>query len=75
MYKGNKRRIRLRTKNRILSQLLQALSSEQDLVLIKDISNRELAHEFGETGRAKVVEKYSWEDTVKKTVRLYKGLV
>ncbi|MEA3357197.1 MAG: glycosyltransferase family 4 protein, partial [Patescibacteria group bacterium] len=43
--------------------------------IIKVISNRKMAHEFGETGRAKVVEKYSWVDTVKKTVRLYEELV
>lgn len=43
--------------------------------IINIISNRELAHEFGETGRAKVVEKYSWVDTVKKTVRLYEELL
>jgi glycosyltransferase involved in cell wall biosynthesis len=40
----------------------------------KIISDRELAQKFGRNGRAKVVENYSWGDTIKKTVQLYEEL-
>ena len=41
----------------------------------KIISDRERAHKFGETGRKKVVEKYSWGDTVNETIKLYETLI
>jgi len=41
----------------------------------KIILDRELARKLGENGRVKVVENYSWEDTVKRTVRLYEELI
>jgi glycosyltransferase involved in cell wall biosynthesis len=41
----------------------------------KIISDRKLARKLGENGRVKVVENYSWEDTVKKTVQLYEALI
>ncbi|CAD6494696.1 MAG: D-inositol-3-phosphate glycosyltransferase [Candidatus Argoarchaeum ethanivorans] len=40
----------------------------------KIVFDRELAQKFGKNGRAKVVENYSWKDTVKKTVQLYEEL-
>ena len=39
------------------------------------VSNRELAQKFGRNGRDKVVENYSWDDTVKKTIQLYEELI
>ena len=39
--------------------------------ILKVVSDRDLAQKFGRNGRDKVVENYSWEDTVKKTVQLY----
>ena len=41
----------------------------------KIVSDRELAQKFGENGRANVVENYSWEDTVKKTIGLYEEVL
>jgi len=41
----------------------------------KIISDKELARKLGENGRTKVVESYSWEDTVKNTVQLYEELI
>jgi len=41
----------------------------------KIILDREVARKLGENGRVKVVENYSWEDTVKKTVQLYEELI
>lgn len=41
----------------------------------KIMSNRNLAQKFGSNGRAKIVDNYSWEDTVKKTIRLYEELI
>lgn len=40
----------------------------------KVLSNPPLAEEFRKRGRKKVVENFSWKDTVKKTTRLYKEL-
>ena len=39
------------------------------------ISDKKLAQKLGETGRKKVVENYSWEDTVNKTINLYEELI
>ena len=41
----------------------------------KIISDKERAQKLGENGRKKVVENYSWEDTVKRTINLYEGLI
>lgn len=41
----------------------------------KVLSNSSLAEEFGRNGRKNVVENYSWKDTVKKTVQIYKELL
>ena len=41
----------------------------------KIVSDRDMAQKFGKNGRVKVVENYSWEDTVKKTVQLYEELI
>lgn len=49
----------------------QALA-DSILTLLSDSS---LAQEFRENGRKNVVENYSWKDTVKKTVELYKELI
>ncbi len=43
--------------------------------ILRIISDRDLAQKFGRNGRDKVVENYSWEDTVKKTVQLYEELI
>lgn len=69
-----------------LPQLVDIVDGGGMLVPVKDsqtladrisevISNSSLAEEFREKGRRKVVENYSWKDTVKKTVRLYEELV
>jgi len=41
----------------------------------KIMSDQNLVQKFGSNGRAKIVENYSWEDTVKKTNRLYEELI
>lgn len=41
----------------------------------KIISDESLAQKLGESGRKKVVENNSWEDTVKKTIQLYRELI
>ena len=41
----------------------------------KIISNKELSQKLGENGRKNVVENYSWEDTMKRTIKLYEGLI
>ncbi|PPA79534.1 MAG: putative glycosyl transferase [ANME-2 cluster archaeon HR1] len=43
--------------------------------ILKIISDKELVRKLGENGRMKVVESYSWEDTVKNTVQLYEELI
>ncbi|NAS88601.1 glycosyltransferase family 1 protein [ANME-1 cluster archaeon AG-394-G21] len=42
--------------------------------ILRIVSDRNIAQKFGRNGRDKVVENYSWEDTVKKTVQLYEEL-
>ncbi|MCK4527251.1 glycosyltransferase family 4 protein [candidate division WOR-3 bacterium] len=44
-------------------------------VISKVISDKELAQKLGETGRRRVAENYSWDDTVKKTIQLYEELI
>lgn len=39
------------------------------------LSDPALAKRFGENGRKKVVENYSWKDTVQKTMKLYAELI
>ena len=39
------------------------------------ISNESLARKFGANGRKKVVKNNSWENTVKRTIKLYEGLI
>lgn len=41
----------------------------------KVLSDSSLAEKFRKNGRRKVVENYSWKDTVKKTVQIYKELI
>jgi len=43
--------------------------------ILRVVSNRDIAQKFGKNGRIKVVENYSWEDTVKKTIQLYEELI
>lgn len=39
------------------------------------LSNETLARKFGESGRKRVVDNYSWSDTIKKTIKLYEELI
>lgn len=43
--------------------------------ILKIVSDRDIAQKFGRNSRSKVVENYSWEDTVKKTIQLYEKLI
>ncbi|MGB3459366.1 MAG: glycosyltransferase family 4 protein [Halobacteriota archaeon] len=43
--------------------------------IFRIISDKELAQKLGENGRKKVVENYSWEDTVKRTINLYEEII
>jgi glycosyltransferase involved in cell wall biosynthesis len=69
-----------------LPQLVDVVEGCGLLVPVKDsqalaegisriVSDRGMAQKFGKNGRVKVVENYSWEDTVKKTVQLYEELI
>ena len=57
--------------------LLVPLRDPQALAdaIYRIISDKELAQKLGENGRKKVVENYSWEDTVNKTINIYEGLI
>ena len=57
--------------------LLVPLRDSQALVeaVSKIVSDESLAQKVGENGRKKVVENYSWEDTVKRTINLYDELI
>jgi glycosyltransferase involved in cell wall biosynthesis len=57
--------------------LLVSLRDSQALAegILRVISDRELSQKLGENGRKKVVENYSWEDTVKRTINLYDELI
>jgi glycosyltransferase involved in cell wall biosynthesis len=57
--------------------LLTPIKDSQALAdnISKLLSNSSLAEELSKNGRRKVVESYSWKDTVKKTVQIYKELV
>lgn len=39
------------------------------------LSQKKVAKELGENGRKKVIENYSWKDTVEKTIELYEELI
>ena len=39
------------------------------------LKDEKLARKLGHNARTKVLEKYSWEDTVNKTIELYKELI
>ena len=41
----------------------------------KVISDRKLAQKFGRNARTKMVENYSWDDSVRKTIELYMELI
>jgi glycosyltransferase involved in cell wall biosynthesis len=69
-----------------LPQLVDIIDGGGLLVPLKDshaladtisnvLSDTSLAEEFRKNGRKNVVENYSWKDTVKKTVQLYKELL
>jgi glycosyltransferase involved in cell wall biosynthesis len=69
-----------------LPQLVDVVDSCGLLVPVKDsqalaegiskiMSDRDMSQKFGKNGRVKVVENYSWEDTVKKTVQLYEEVL
>ncbi|WP_440953858.1 glycosyltransferase family 4 protein [Methanosarcina sp. Mfa9] len=69
-----------------LPQLVDIVNGGGFLVPVKDsqtladrilevFSDPALAEKLGENGRKKVVENFSWKDTVKETIRLYEGLV
>lgn len=69
-----------------LPQLVDIVDGGGQLVPIKDskafadsiskiLSDSSLSEELRENGRKNVVENYSWKDTVKKTVQLYKELI
>lgn len=69
-----------------LPQLIDIVDGGGSLVPLKDsqaladtisnlLSDPSLAKEFRKNGRRNVVENYSWKDTVKKTVQLYKELI
>jgi glycosyltransferase involved in cell wall biosynthesis len=42
--------------------------------ILRLIRDKELAKELGNTGRKKIVEDHSWENTVRKTIALYEEL-
>lgn len=69
-----------------LPQLVDIVEGCGFLVPVKDpqaladgiselLSNASLAKRFGENGRERVIENYSWKDTVQETILLYEGLV
>ncbi|MFZ2497804.1 glycosyltransferase family 4 protein [Methanosarcina sp.] len=69
-----------------LPQLVDIVDGGGLLVPVKDsqaladtiskvLSDSSIAEEFRKNGRRNVVENYSWKDTVKKTVHLYKELI
>jgi len=41
----------------------------------KILCDKDLAQKLGKNGRANVVKNYSWEDTVKKTIKVYEELI
>lgn len=43
--------------------------------IIKLVDDEDLSRKLGKNGREKVYKDYSWEDTVKKTVKLYEKLI
>lgn len=43
--------------------------------IIKIVENKELSNKFSEYGKERVLNNYSWENTVKKTVKLYEKLI
>ena len=49
----------------------QALADKISTILSDD----ELAIKLGKNGRESVTKNYSWEDTVKQTIRLYEELI
>ncbi|MCK4250314.1 glycosyltransferase family 4 protein [candidate division WOR-3 bacterium] len=59
------------------SGLLVPVRDSQALTdaIFRIISAKELARKLGENGRKKVVENYSWEDTVNKTINLYEEII
>ena len=59
------------------SGLLVPVRDSQALAeaIFRIISDKELAQKLGENGRKKVVDNYSWEDTVNKTINLYEELI
>lgn len=69
-----------------LPQLVDIVNGAGVLVPVKDyqtladsiseaLSDSSLAIKFGENGRRRVVENYSWKDTVNRTVQLYEELI
>lgn len=43
--------------------------------ILKVLNDDDLARKYGENGRKRVVNEYSWEDTVKKTIQLYEKII
>jgi glycosyltransferase involved in cell wall biosynthesis len=39
------------------------------------LNNREMASRFGDAGRAKIVQQFSWQDTVEKISNVYQEFV
>ncbi|MDD4498019.1 MAG: glycosyltransferase family 4 protein [Methanosarcinaceae archaeon] len=69
-----------------LPQLVDLVEGSGFLVPVKDpealaekiseiLSDSTLAKKLGENGRINVVNNYSWEDTIQRTIKLYEGLV
>jgi len=50
-------------------------SAELSCAISRLLNNKELALQLGETGRSKIVQQYSWKDTVEKTINVYKEFV
>ena len=44
-------------------------------VITEIMNNHELAKKLGQNARSRVLEEYSWDDTVNKTLRLYEELI
>lgn len=69
-----------------LSHLVDIVKNAGFLVPIRDsealaekisiiLSDKELATRFGNNGRKNTINNYSWEDTVKRTIKLYEKLI
>lgn len=69
-----------------LPQLVDVVNDAGLLVPTKDthalldkisevISDKKLAQRLGENGRKNAVKNYSWEDTVRKTIKLYENII